>query len=392
MLTFWQYIGKTRAAFEADYVDTGLVDVRHHESFPLNIYSYSRKCQHEDHWDSVTTKCRGIVVNRETGEIVARPFEKFFNYGQKVDSMGEAPMFLSNDKPVMWEKVDGFMCTLYRWEGKPYIASKGSFDSPHAKWATAWYRDHVKDMWPSGWTPVFEGITPNLRIVIDYGKVERMVLLAVINNETGAEVGRDTLAILAEANGITVPKRHAMSLDTAVSMTLGDSQNEEGFVATWPTTYGPPYRLKLKYVEYLRLHRLATAFSPKRVLEALANGWDSVLDDAINNSPQHISHFIRKWRFALEEEKNRLLNQAAKIFDEVDGRVTQEMGTPSTAADFILLRKKFAAEFTAPGNKLYSGILFAMLDGKDVNQVIWKMMKRLTILKSARPLVDAHAV
>src|ERR1019366_9922764 len=88
-------------------------------------------------------------------------------------------------QPEVWEKMDGFLCTMYEWEGKHYIASKGSFDSPHAKWATAWYQANVKGEWPDGYTPVFEGITPSLRIVVDYATFEGLVLLALVNRETG---------------------------------------------------------------------------------------------------------------------------------------------------------------------------------------------------------------
>ena len=46
---------------------TGLVQVGHHDEFPLSIYTYGRKAVHENIWDDVTKKCRGIIVENETG-------------------------------------------------------------------------------------------------------------------------------------------------------------------------------------------------------------------------------------------------------------------------------------------------------------------------------------
>ena len=50
------------------------------------------------------------------------------------------------------------------------------------------------------------------------------------------------------------------------------------------------------------------------------------------------------------------------------------------------IRKIYAAEVARPENKQYSGVLFAMLDGKDIQQVIWKLVKPMT--KAAKPMLD----
>ena len=131
-MNFFDYIGVPPAKFESEYIDLGFVQRQKHKQFPLDIFTYTRKTVHENLWDGVTSRCRGIVINRETGEIIARPFEKFHNYGSPLAAGLSPEQFI--DSPVIWEKVDGFMCTLYRWEGQPYIASKGSFTSIHAKW------------------------------------------------------------------------------------------------------------------------------------------------------------------------------------------------------------------------------------------------------------------
>jgi hypothetical protein len=43
-----------------------------------------------------------------------------------------------------------------------------------------------------------------------------------------------------------------------------------------------------------------------------------------------------------------------------------------------------------PVNKEFASILFAMLDGKDANVVIWKRVKELT--KDGQPMVDIHSL
>ena len=82
-MNFFKYIQTDAAAFWENYLEAGWVQVQHHQEFPLDIYNYTRAAVHENKWDAVTSKCRGIIVNRDTGEIVARPFEKFHNYGSE---------------------------------------------------------------------------------------------------------------------------------------------------------------------------------------------------------------------------------------------------------------------------------------------------------------------
>ena len=72
-----------------DYVDReklmqqiadGMVKEQVHPSLPLRILNYTPKAQFTpEAWNEVTDKCRGLIFDSQTGEIVARPFSKFWN-------------------------------------------------------------------------------------------------------------------------------------------------------------------------------------------------------------------------------------------------------------------------------------------------------------------------
>jgi len=61
------------------YYKEGWLIKQTHPELPLTIWNYSQTTQYEGKWDEVTLMCRGLVTYNETGEIVARPFKKFFN-------------------------------------------------------------------------------------------------------------------------------------------------------------------------------------------------------------------------------------------------------------------------------------------------------------------------
>ena len=67
-----------------DYLNRGLLMKQHHPTHDLTIWNYTRKTQYGRLWDEVTLNCRGLVTNSK-GDIVARPFSKFFNYEQLVE-------------------------------------------------------------------------------------------------------------------------------------------------------------------------------------------------------------------------------------------------------------------------------------------------------------------
>jgi RNA ligase len=392
-VNFWTYIGKTQKEFEDEYLETRLVNWQQHDKFPLRIYTYGREAVHEGVWDNVTRKCRGIVVNDLTWEIVARPFEKFFNLGSEEVPDCTLDAIETWMQPVVWEKVDGFLCTLYRWEGQNYIASKGSFTSPHAKWATHWVQSTAWSMWMTlGQTPVFEGINPNLRIVVDYGKRQELVLLAIIDNETGEEYPARKLNATAAGFNTRCAELHLINWQEAHSRSYDTERtNEEGYVLTWYKSGAPPFRLKVKFADYLRLHRMVTGVSPKRVLEVLQNGWTAELDEWINDSNPWFNKFVAKWKRVIENEYQSIESSAVRIFADAKEANRIKVGQ-RPYSNMGEERKEWALEFNRPENKEFSGVLFAMLDGKDYKQVIWKKVKNAAIMKSGKPLVDGHNV
>jgi RNA ligase len=389
----WQYLGITPEKFRTDYLETRLVDVSTHPQFPLQMFTYGREAVHTNNWDSVICKCRGIIFNVETDDIIARPFEKFFNLrtaGMPVTDPSDWTVFEIADRwklesPEVWEKMDGFLCTMYTYNGQQYIASKGLFDSVHAKWATAWYQANVKGKWPEGYTPVFEGICSSIRIVVDYGKAEGLVLLALVNNNTGEELNSISTLTFALNAGTIQPRRYDLSWQDASKKSLDtDVENFEGYVLVWRRPGQTPFRLKVKYVDYLRLHRMVSGVSAKAILRGLSDpAYKGELNEWINESNPWFSKFVSKWVRALQGRHNELMEKATHAF-KVSQNYLEDFAKKNwdNPAD---VRKAFALEFQRTERNDIKGILFAMYDGKDASAVAWKLTKPM--IKNSQPMI-----
>ena len=318
----------------ARMVAEGYISMRPHPTAPLRIYNYTAKAQYAHAWNPATLTCRGVITD-EAGTIVARPFSKFFNLEQ-VDALPTEPF-------EVYEKLDGSLGILYWIGDEPYIATRGRFDSRQAQVATQLLRDYDLSALDRRLTYLFEIIYPENRIVVDYGARRELVLLAVIETATGCEHPVPNV-------GFSVAQRYDHVGDLA-SLQARQWDNTEGFVVR----FASGLRVKVKCTEYVRLHRLLTGVTEKMVLEEyLMTGAD--MDSLYERVPDEFNAWLRRTVRNFYAQYIQIEQAARRIFT-------------STSAT---TRKEYAAVFTQTP---YSTVLFQMLDGRDYQNLIWKMIK-----------------
>lgn len=364
-MKLWNYLDVDKLE---QHIAAKLVDCRYHKDFQnLMILSYGRRAVYENLWDDVTTRCRGLIVDFATGDIIARPFEKFFNID--TDGIAETqPFFLRlQGPPIVDEKLDGSLGTLYSYQGAHAVASKGSFHSEHAEWATKWYREHVPDpRWPEGYTPVVEMICESVQHhVVHYGW-EGLVLTALIHKETGSEKNIYDLEYWGRQNGIKTVRHFKIGMEDAVA---ANWPNQEGFVLVWPRPGQTPLRVKVKTAEFLRLQKIMHSISPRHVFEYLRDT-GSVPQEWLDTMP-HVAEAVNKWQDKLRGEYRRIQCEAARIM--------------TIALQECTTRKECALYLNQAENKPYAAVCFALLDEKDYRKPIWKMVATLV---DGKPMVS----
>lgn len=337
--------------FELDrkYIEEKLVDEKAHPELPLLLYNYTPVCQFSKAWDETTMQCRGLIVHKDTKEIIARPFQKFFNYEEHVERGDTLP----NETPVAYAKLDGSLGILYFFEGEPRIATRGSFTSDQALWATNYLSE--SNSWQrldQNYTHLFEIIYPENRIVINYG-FEGLIHLASIHTETGKSVPPDS----------DFPLVGSIPFTSYQEIKALNTQNEEGFVLHYPQA---DFRVKIKFEDYVRLHKVITGLSQIGIWEMLKDGIDPYIQD--------IPDEMYKW---LEGVVNNLRGQ----FEEIE-TMAREVANKAKKLDTRKEQALYIAEYDN------TGVIFSMLDGKDYEQVIWKMIRPKGAL-SFRKDIDA---
>jgi len=105
-------------------LNEGFVTLRSHPEFPLKIYNYTAKAQYspKEVWTPLLKQLRGLIVN-EKGEVIARPFQKFFNLEEVKDS----PEFLEacqDQDYKVYEKLDGSLGVGFWYNGRYWMATR----------------------------------------------------------------------------------------------------------------------------------------------------------------------------------------------------------------------------------------------------------------------------
>jgi len=287
----------------------GLVRVVEHPDPDADLYilNYTVRCQYEAEWDWITRQCRGLIVDGE-GNVVARPFRKFFNLGEAMETM---PSRLPLLPFTATEKIDGSLGILYRLHGEPRVATRGSFDSPQAEFGT-WALNRLDlSTVPETCTLLFE-IVCNYNLSVVQYDYEGLVLLAAFDYVTGQEY--TDIAGLADALGARTARVYTYhSVDEAVhDVEAWDTRGPEGLVLR----FANGLRVKLKSPTYREAHTLVWSLSDRHVLELLRSGEYSTVTRLLprwaRRKANEIAERMRERALVLMDETNALFDQAPK--------------------------------------------------------------------------------
>lgn len=330
-------------------VDEKYVSVQKHPTTDLYIYNYTPKTQFDWVWNEITLQARGLILDGKEN-VVARPFPKFFS----TEQLEQTNFTIPNENFEALEKFDGSLGIMYWANDQPYIATRGSFISEQAieanKILQEKYDDFIYQV-NSNWTYLFEIIYPENRIVVDYGNERKLVLLAIIETATGKEIDLSNAPSCFE-----VVKKYDGVKDWKTITDQFDGEGREGFVIRFESGF----RLKIKYEDYKRLHRIICNVSEKTVWEMLRD--QQSIEPLLQNVPDEFYNWLKDTAEKLNFQYKIIEEYCAIIINEI----LKKVGPNATKKDKALEILKYPK---------YSSVMFACISGKQTWPIIWKMIK-----------------
>ena len=217
--------------------------------------------------EPIVQLCRGVVIDTDAMRVVARPFDKFFNYGE----FHAANLDYSSAR--FYEKLDGSLMSLYEYNGTWHVASSGTPDASgninniegmsfasifwkgfHEKHGYKLPRADQTDI-----TFMFELMSPFNRVVVRHDDI-KIKLIGARNRWTGEEYDvndfKDQFDVVKTFDVSTVDLAKAFFAEVS-----GDKF--EGFVIC-DKEYN---RVKMKHPTYVVYHHTRSSFSADSIVE-----------------------------------------------------------------------------------------------------------------------------
>lgn len=301
-----------------------------------------------DHNAAIRRECRGIIFDSKTGDIIRRPFHKFFNVNER-DETQDHRVDLSRPHAIL-EKLDGSMIAPFIVNGQMIWGTKmGATDvaKPVEEFVEAHpnYRQFAKFVISRGYTPIFEWCSRKQRIVLDY-KEDQLILTAIRDMTTGRYMSRDIMINTAELYFIPVVREWGnLQMDNKTMRSfleyVHDLEDLEGFVVR----FDDGHMLKLKCHWYLQIHKAKEAILQDRNIVEL------ILDEKLDDVKAHLP----------AEDRDRLTYFEAQINSRIldrRGHLSDACAREQAQGD----RKHFALNRSQEYNSYSRAIIFALWD------------------------------
>jgi RNA ligase len=266
-----------------------------------------------DHgWDRYSLLARGLIIDPAAGVVVATPFPKFFNIGERHATVPDLPF-------EAFEKLDGSLIIAFHHSGKWRTATKGALNSSQAVWAQTRLDAMDTSRLVPGTTYLFEAIYPENVIVVRYPEASLSLLAAYFAN--GREMPSDVLDMVGFVIGFPVAARHAFaSLAEMVSTATDLPRDREGFVIR----FADGTRVKVKGNAYKSIHGLISRCTPLAVWDVMAAGGD--LEEMRRDLPEEFWADFDQIAKILQARFIRLAASVCHAAEDAAGLTDKELG------------------------------------------------------------------
>jgi RNA ligase len=325
-----------------------------------DTFSFVRERSHYNM--KIRRECRGLIFDTETGQIISRPYHKFFNVGEREETaINKINLY---EPHVVLEKLDGSMIRPIPTKEGFRLATKAGItdvamnaeifiaDKPQ-------YREFILAMLDGNMTPIFEWCSRKNRIVVDYPE-DQLILTGIRNTFTGTYLLHWNMVELGKHWNIPVVKALAglavQNINLFVQQ-VREWDDGEGVVLRFDSGH----MVKVKADDYVLRHKSKEQISQeKNVLQTILS--DSV-DDVVPLLTPDDATRLKAFQNAFWASVVDLSIDMAHLF---------QMGVKKYPD-----KKDFAVEYVQKEiPPMYAPIMYAMKGGKGSRATIVDMISK----------------
>lgn len=278
--------------------------------------------KYHDFWhlyNGLFRECRGLVYDLERHQVVALPFQKFFNIDEQEEtSMETIRAMLANAKRVEFSnKLDGTLIIGRWYEGECFscvsgtLAEEGVYPLEYARkfLKQEHYAQLLKDY--EEWTCLFECVSPNNQLVVVYSKEQYgLHLIGMRNVNTGELKPYSEIKQIAEKYQVSVTENYGMTFDEILESRKNFKHTEkEGYVMYLDGTL-----VKIKCDDYILLHKMMkNNINKNAIIKAIAN---NTIDDMLASNTEDVKTIIYETIETISEYEKKMDANVSELFKE----------------------------------------------------------------------------
>jgi RNA ligase len=320
---------------------------------------------------AIRRECRGLIFD-VNGVLVSRPYNKFFNIGEKEETQLNKVNFY--EPHIVLEKLDGSMIRPIPTPEGFRLATKMGItdvamnaevfvaDKPH-------YATFINKCIQKGTTPIFEWVSRKNRIVVDYPE-DNLILTGMRYNDTGKYVDYQIMSDYATAWNIPVVKAvdglAVQNIDLFVKQ-VREWDDGEGIVLRFDTGH----MVKVKADDYVLRHKSKDSIGQeKNVLQTIL---DDSVDDLVPLLTPEDGERIQRFQNAFYAGLDEVAYEMAELFVKGNQMYPE--------------KKDFAVEFVQKKvEPIYAPIMYAMKAGRGSKEVLIEMIGKSL---GSQPKIDS---
>lgn len=256
--------------------------------------------------DPLVVECRGIILDSTNNwNVVAYPFNRFFNYGETIAAE------IDWKTAKVYSKLDGSLLYMWFYNGIWNVSTSGTPDASgevgkenfifsELFWKIIFNEygltSETKKL-DKNCTYMFELTSPYNEVVVKH-YAEYLTLIGKRNNETLKEIPLQGTAI---EYFDTVLEYNFKDLNSVLNLVSSFNPIESEGVVVCDANFN---RIKIKNEDYIKLHRLKSAWSTENIIEVIRSG---EIAEVLSYLPEYteelerIARIIKKFGEELED-------------------------------------------------------------------------------------------
>lgn len=312
------------------------------------------------------------------GEPISLSFKKFFNWDEQPTLAYRPFSTKANGGTSLIAKIDGSTLIVSKYKGQTIIRTRGTSDATQQDngheiaWLKSLYPKafEVTEKETSDYSILYEWVSPENRIVLNYGTEPNIYLIGVIYHSDYSMMPQKALDEFAKIIGVPRPKR--FEFDTIQEMLVATEalKGEEGVCVY--CNHDQDIR-KVKSTWYLSCHRM------KSELGSYERLVDFYFDQGQPGYQEFYDYIVNNFDFEIAEAYRGDISRVCEGMKEVN-KLIASMRTKIEPLKSSIRKDAAGVIMQAYGNTNRSGMAFTLLDGKelkkdDVKKLLYQITK-----------------